>query len=1423
MSVSFSAMNPALRLISTFDGSVKVHIDDSKFAGIADTPLAGCTSASIKSVSLFVKQAEKPFNFWSNTLNGNECTYFDDQGVLRIVSEVAIASKLASPASYAATLTLNYGTSSTKTITGTFTVVGDMITPVIVDVSQGSAVGTTLKLKITPNSFMGLSSLITSNLSKVIIVKDGAMLDEVSYRNDGVYEITGLILNQEYSFAAIMKSSEGYMSEISATVKGTPVNTPDVGTAPTGKSGFSGDYLITITSQTRGALAAGATDAEHARDQLTQLDVYAYEHAADDLLVATVPESMYRKIGTVNAVVNADKSSIIPDAQLRIEGAFNGRFVRYFARASNGHGQGKSKEGIAFSVVGAPKAAAVSCSLLSDHNYEIAVQPGAAVAGYTLIGHKVEVKARSANNWATSVGTFSELTGAKDTWSIANGIAHLRAIDKVTSSGVTGKSDVVSHKAVSKVNFKLTTVGAFDVRVTSIYELTRELTQVALGSVVLGSDLRTAAGPDGSSSTQKLVYGLANTVFADAGFTAAVAENLTADPPVQAAAAIVGNILVGDATSEALLENVIPVTSISEATWNPVAAAKFESASGAGATYSMSMAKFTLSSLSENGVAYTYDTHTVKYSIMKKGIYPQYSEIALLDGASFDPNTLKQFFIIPRGEKSEVGVQVSVYKLGKLVAQSALSALITLIPSGQGAYSGLAVMTHADQGVVDYPQAVEVGADVKSVLNRTAADVTTNAATATTCHARIAMEGSADASEDARMNHPAFLAAGWVRDTKIYKLDEVTGLETGNNLAGTAAPKTFNELNKPERSFLVHTLTGLEAMKSHSFTVHRDWKKGSETLLDTEPITFTVTPTIAVQKRLVAFVAGDGAVNCSFEKDTSAAEKNVEAQLKAIKALGGVFHAVLVQNQDGKYDQVDQSSSAHFTSPIANGPRILSSRAQYLNPNFGAEYNIDERWVMSAQTADSPLSFGPGPNQLNATVESVKLTQAMKDSSNTTATVGEHGCLFTFDAPAANHKVTLRAVFDDANHPDTDSHADIDLALTVTKKFYTHEEIKTSLGLTTHAHYYGQGVTFLVGHKDANNVESLPKALFHMPKGVTTFAAGDFDVKSGAKQLTIMYKVTDEEEIEKDHAGNYEVPATITYKETVTGHKQTLRVADLTSANGIVISGLDDARKYTLSVAVDGQSAALELGDKSPAVSPNAVANLKVEQVANEPTKLTVTFEASKDNGEYDAITPSKKAYVSTMVNGVKRYLFAATGALAAVSAGKVGFTVASGAELSGLTAGAEYDVEIESTFAGSNSNSDQVVSVLKTDVIPCAHPEIKDFRLDVANRKARLIVDLRGAMLINLILMANNGSLLNFDVADFRVAQLTALSKTTQHLALEISVPANAANVAATNVAVVAASSQGAIMAAANAAQGSATIAKSETDYQNVLVWHMI
>ena len=1105
---------------------------------------------------------------------------------------------------------------------------------------------------------------------------------------------------------------------------------------------------------------------------------------------------------------------------------------------------------------------AVSCSSLGGKKYQIAVQAGAVIPGYTLIAYKVTT---------TQAGAFSELNGATDILGVSTTTeVYLDAIEKVTSSNVLNQADIVSFKTVSKVNFLLTGSAAFAVSAVGIYEITTQLKQLLpLGSEVSGADLRlkeavwpaTQTWPAGTGSTaptdaskrQTLVYGPADKVFADAGYNAYVPA---VPPSTNYVVATSKSILDGDKQSAAATtESIVPVADITDAGWTPLPAAEFVSASGANATYKMSMAKFAIGGVTENGVACSYATHTAKHSILKKNKYSEYEEIRLFYGSDLDQARVSAQFDVPCGQRSLVGVQVSLYnQLGKLIAQSPIVDVAeALIPSGDGAYSGLTVMSHGDQGAVAYPAANTEGADFKWVLNRDATGFA-----ADKCKVRIAFETSTREvtavvnnvsttttthypTKDAHMNDPEFRDANWFKDTRIYKLNENGEEIKTKNLALTPVHKEFAELGKPVRGFNVYTLDeDLNAMESYSFKVHRDWKKlisGSvannnavyEKLTDTKPITVTITPTIAVQKPLVAYVASDGALTSSFEKDTAATEVNQAAQLKAINIQGGILNAVLVKKGD-KYEQIDQSSSANFTSAIENGTYTIASRAQYLSPNFGKPYSADTQYVMSAQTLDSSAKFGPGPAQLDASVVSAIDTHVLTNASN-------HGCLFTWPELASKCTVIIRAVFNDPTDANADAYAELASGLMGTQKFIKHADILASanLGITA-AQYYKHGVEFLVvqEHVDDSVTPSIvtysqPKALFHMPKGVTTFVAGDFDVVSGPSQLTIKYNKTLDTEVYPDFAGHSIVPATITYAgDNVT---REIKVADITSANGIVISGLSDLHNYTISIAIDGQvgadgkPTAIALGGAnvtfSPAALPNAVVNLKVETVvvstgvtaAQAAEKLKVIFAASPSskNGAYTA-APTNKAYVySTLSNGDKQYVTNTAGATSAdraaikervaqVGTAASGSTPASsdyapaydrayssfltGTVLSGLTTGTLYHVEIESTFTLAG-HSDQLVSAFASNTASCA-PTIIDFRFDSKNSVANLIVDLNGAKLNTLLLLGNNGSVANINLANAAVAQSEAIRNGT-NVNLNIAVPAGS-----TNVAVIVANSQG-------------------------------
>jgi hypothetical protein len=1443
---AFSATT--LRLSASDKGVLKVQIID--FSDVAGKALEGINRITIKSVSLFVTRSDEPYTSVSNTYNGDECIFTDDKGLTTLLPEFTLADALTTPAKYDVELTFTYVNSASSIVDKVFKetalkVLGDVPKAEIKEIRQGTvsetnAAGTILALKISPNGSDGLNTLVTDDIKSVVILQNGAKLAAKNYTADGIYEVTGLTADVEYSFSAYIVSHRGFTGDVSATLKGTPLKTPQAA-VPTGVSGLSGNYFITTSAIPRAKLGAGATDAEQTKDQLTNLKIYAYVHAANDLLLAPVLDASYNLVGTVNAIVNADGSSDIPAGQLNVEGAFNGRWVRYFVRASNGYGAGKSIAGAPFrvmsNVVSAP---AVSCTLLSGNKYEIAVTPGAAVTGYTLLGYKVELKKSTTATWGTlndCSGNFAPLVGADDILlnveqtgtasSGTNAIAYLDAIDKVTSSNKKSTADVVTLKASSKAHFLLERAIAvngfsFDVRATGIYEQTHELKQVELGAVVLGSDLRTAGGFV-ALSTQKLVYGAANTVFADAG---GVAYNATG--PV---AAVSNNILLGDKLSDfAYAEKVSVITLISAAGSTPTA--EFVSASGVNATYKMSMTKFDISAVTENGITCSYDTHSVKYSIVKKGVYPEYSEIASLTGSILDsvtfsnPKVSKQFDVL-RGERSEVGVQVSVYNsLNRMIAQSAVTMLAEpLIPSGKDAYTGLTVMSHGDQGAVAYPAANTEGADFKWVLNRAATGFA-----ADKCRVRIAFETSSREvsgsqthypTKDANMAHPAFMDADWVKETLIYELNEKgEEIKTLNVGAGTPDHKEFAETGKPIRAFNVYTLAkDLIAMRSYSFKVHRDWKKVivaanpsatppvaevAEYLRDSAPITVTITPTIAVQKRTVAFFPASGKLESIF---TIAAAETVNGadQLKAISA-GGVFNSILVKDAAGKYAQPTDalSSAARFMIDIVNGEYILATRSQYLSPNFGKTYNVDTKYVMSEQTSDVRVVVGAGPAQLVATVESVKLTQAIKDVTTTDAAVNDHGCLFAWPELATGSKVTISAVFDDSTADNLDKSVSLATNLEGKQYFVKHADIYDKAGFAVgKGKYFKYGVKFLAVVKDAAGASSLPKVLAHMPKGATDFKIADFDVISGANKLTIKYNGSDETETKSlaksaSFAGQLLIPATITYTDSVSGQKDVLTTLDITGADGVAISGLNDNRSYVISVAIAGQSSALAIGTHSSAALPKAV-TLEVKPVSGHASYLSVIFKAATDNGSYGAAT-SYNMYMTTqvMIAGVLVTKYVNPNAFEVDARTVIANPSVGTTTLAGLKEGRLYTVEIESVYAAiTGSDSAQKVSASASGT-PCDKPVIVDFRLDSNNKVARMMVDINGAKLNTLLLFPQYAA--GYTGAAMLKMDLTSAANAQSDYAvvpLNLTLPAGVSNVMA-----IAVNSQGVHLAAANSSQ---------------------
>jgi hypothetical protein len=1366
----------ALQLTATLDGFVKVLIDDSPAAGShfgSNGELAGCNSATITSVSLLVAQKAAPFKVFSNALNSiDECTYSYDN-VSRIISEVSTLTAVPKYADYNVTLTLNFGTSS-QLVSGLVSVLGDPITPTIsAPIAQGSAPGTSLKLKLSPNSYEGLPVILTgrvavdavgtagqpgyipavtevpSSISKVIIFKDGVALPtEREYAHDGIYEISGLTADVEYSFAVQMKTTQGFVSDVSPSVTGTPVLTPSLAVAVVGSSGSNGDYNVLVAAESRAKLGVvGATDAQIKTDQLTQIDVYAYEHAADEINAhtATVLESAYRLIGTIKASVDADGISSTPATMLRIAGAYNGRHVRLMSKASNGHGQGASKHADAVRVMGAVSAPAVSYSLLGSNKYQMTVQPGAAVTGYTLIGYKVT---------SSAVGSFS----GSDVLKSDTTTAYLRAIEKVTSSGVAGKADVVSSKVSSQVTFAMTAnplPSNFNIEARGIYEKTVELTQVLpLGSVVLGKDLRLA------TQDQKLVY---DEKITDANVAT---ERVFAD-----AGALKSILVDADATSEAASKDKVPVLAV--AAWTPAPTADFVSASGDKATFKISMAKY----VSDNQVKYTILTAKQTNQALSN---PVFVEQLTFNGNFLDAARVSANIEVARGERTLVQVRVSEYDGLDMIKQSDVTQIAAaLTVAGQGAYSGLTIMSNAEQSAVAFPVT-----DVRSVLNFEATE-----ATASTCLADIALERAA--LKDAKMVFNNLVESEWSKATKIYLLN-ADGTKTVQ--AATLRSVPFTVTGQDTRNFDVFALEDLEAMKSYSYEIHRHWVKGAETLYDAAPITVTIVPTIAVQNRAVKFFAADGQLNSAFES-SGVDEVNGDDQMKAIKALGGVFNAVLMKNAAGKYDELDKSSSARFASVVTKkGIHFLASCAQYLNPNFGALYSIDNQYVKSVQTDDVQVYFGAVPATL----------------SPVTVTSDKDGCLVSWPELAAGRSVDVYAHFDDVSFADKDLWEKLNSAdLTANKFLIAHATLRSTLGLSF-AQYFS-GITFMVVQKDAAAGESLPAAIFHMPVGKTSFAATDFGVASGAKQLTIKYNKMGElnkEFMSEDFAGNSLIPATITYKDS-NNIISTLKVADITSANGVVISGLDDAKTYIITIAIDGQKNddLLLSGVHSPAAAPPAVSDLKVTIAS--VSSLNVEFTAASSMGDY--ATMMNRMYVTTVDNGVTKYV-KYTDSVLTLQVARNSLTI--GTPLTGLTAGAEYTVEIESTFNAFDGNSEQKVSAFAS-ATPCAKPVMKDFRLNAKNKTATMIVDLQGAKLNTLLLLTNTGSVLNIALANAAVAQSVAISKRS-NLALNISLPEGVTGA----VGIIANSQGAALNGAPTNAQGFATTNDQTGLYDAVTAW---
>ena len=861
--------------------------------------------------------------------------------------------------------------------------------------------------------------------------------------------------------------------------------------------------------------------------------------------------------------------------------------------------------------------------------------------------------------------------------------------------------------------------------------------------------------------------------------------------------------------------------------------ATFVSATDAAATFDISMPSYADS-------AHSDAKYTVEYSVWTKNPYTasfDYVKQQSIFRKGTDQSRVSVPISVPRGQKTLWGVRVAVFDGVAKVAESALSgraianasaAVYSLIPIGKGAYNGLAIMTQADQGIINFPTTT-AKPDVRSIFNRTTSVAgSTGFVVDASCQIQLALGTSLQSQtgsfllKDSNMDNNSLYDAsfnaspGFTKAIRFRALDE-DGVEIASDITTfLRVDASFNELNKDPRYFDLYTIrNNFAAMKSYTINVYRDLTNSTtgEKILDVAPSKFTVTPAVPFNARKYEPVAGNGVLNNSFEliPGTVSTEVNGDKQKKAINAQGGLLNTVFVRNFDGTHTEIASNSAANFTSVTSlKGPQQLDSGIKYRNPSYGKTYNINDEWVVSLLSGpEQQVYFGAVPETLSGvTVESVKLTEAIKDGSLTSGT--GYGVLISWPKLATGRTVSIAASFDDLTFNDDEEWQELQTGLTGTKWFISHADVMTSAYLS-YADYYGQGVTFLVSQVDPAAGKSLPKAVFLMPVGQTAFANGDFDVISGANQITIKYNKTLASDLDarnQDFAGNYEIPATITYMD-VSSRQQgpPLTVADITTGNGIVLSDLEDSRSYIISAFINGNvDPSFNLTSTnagiSPANPPKAVSNLKVTPALD--GSLNLVYTASVDNGEYASVTPTNLVFVTTYVKSVKMYVrpdLTLTDTRTSFASTSGGTSV-----LRGLTKGTLYYFEVESTFT-LNGHSAQKVSAYAS-ATPCVAPLIVDFRVDAKNLKAFALLTHGGSPVSTLAVFPKGAEGATSMVKlDTNVPLLLESQSKYGTVCLSFDLPAGT-----TNAVALVGNSQGIHMAAAPESQFSSSSADSKS-----------
>ena len=1403
------------------------------FTGAGVLAAAGANPALIASVEIITKGIVTPFTVVSTPFNSqssfsNEAT--DGQPV-RIKARFESAART-TRASYDVSLkfTLTDLTHITYSL-GDLRVIGELPLPVITEAIPFNG-GASIRVTVTPNKYDGVSSAYLLECFETMRFNLGGEVIEKDFNSEGTYEFTGLTVGTTYSFQAQLVATNGDVGVYTATTDVVASNRPAAFGSLTIRLAPSGGFVVSYPESTRSALTNG-TDAQKVADQLTNAKVFfrAIDANIVDRDLVLDSEADYTQLGNPidrEVMENGDSKILAGDLSSPANAAYYGKTIRAFIYASNGHGAGArfyaDEVEVLPASVTAPALAAVVDSV-NRNKYHITVTPNAAESatntGYTLIGHELEVK-DSNGLWSGALncpGVFSEVSltslaimKSVDQAGASNAKMYLRAINEIAAvESDSNLYSAVTSMLASNIDFTVNSEAdlapaKFDVRVRSMYVLTSETAQVL--STLARNDLVL------TSDAKKLQY----TSNGDTGTFTEVATGSLLGAGSKKSAWVYSNLN--------LVVDKVAYTGALSSVFESIVANDL-------ANFSLIMDRF-------DDVRYPASTHNLAYkvySVSQNGSTLTYNDLNAAATPNPIPNNpLNQVRlstsvnVAQGGQGTRVVVKVEVSTKGAtpvVVAESAYTGSIVLGTIGKDAYSLInpCTLVNATQAVAN-----ELSTSKWSILNREAftgdADLD--------CEVHFALKTPATGGDAAPSDEKVAVEAGisssssiaWVRNIVIRPV--VNGVE-GDALTSADYDESWAHYIPSGTTKIWYkkiVISGLQAMKAYIYKVYRNWTAGDDiTMLDTAPLTIQATPVIPLQQRIANFTGVvDGAeksVDCVFT-NIGGAELNNEYQLKLIAAQNLVVTKVS-PSSDYIYNKLNWNNPSNkFTVALAAGDLnsvqaiILNSTVQYIDPNHVATmprpatyYHNAGMYVRSAiSAADRTITPAALPSQILST--SLAYTTRADD--------------FTLTFPVksiAVDAVNIYAAIDDKTFNDQDKWVSVALNQITGKLTMTHADLIAALGSTV-AEYYNQdqGISFMFT-KVFGEKESRATTVVFYPKGASTLEAGDFDVVSADDSLIVKYKrhiLKANEWI--DLAGRALIPAIIQYTNGSTSLVTRRSFADITAADGCVLTGLDNLISYSnMKIEIAGNTAPILdiTGAYSPAVKPLAF-DLEVSSDAAGVVHVKFEQGSSYDLGEYSA--PTNRIYVTLLVNGNLKYAVKAGAGFTQIATKAewvLGATYAVDVEheLVGLNLGDEYSVILESTFAAAADNTQQILSASKV-VVPSAKPEILDFRLDSANNVARMMYRPNGSPLNSILLFplytgsgsaADRPSLIHIDSASTSWATLGIAEDKYDIVPVSFALPANVANIMA-----IMCNGQGVDMGAANNAQGGQDTKFSET-----------